>query len=92
MKSFSYWMSECLTDSKAFNLRGKRRKDVLFQIEKMGMKKTKNDYDSTAYASERGPYQNRYGKIFKVTVKYTDTMDLIIKCLGEFSGSWEYVL
>lgn len=80
----TYWISECLSDSHAYNIRARRRKDVVAALEAEGI--------GPEGGRSPGPYSIEYGPVRKVEVEYKDGFDLMQMCLSEGSGSWEVEL
>lgn len=79
MKRLSYWVAQRIDDSRAYSLRGARRKDVVAQLAEQGL-------------GPKGgctPWGATWGPVTRVTVEYADLLDLVEQCLGEGGGGWE---
>ena len=70
----TYWCAECLDDSKAYNIRERRKRDVVERLKDLG------------WPADGG---SAYSKPFKVETEFDDVVDLLQCAMGEGGGWWE---
>lgn len=74
----TYWYSKCLSDSEAYSIRTRTRREA---------KALRQKYDPGIILDrDCGKY---YGPIGKVTVEYGDAFDLLEQCSSEDHHNWE---
>jgi len=84
MAKLTYWYSSSMTDSKAYNIRAKTRKEcVSKRNEEAGVPA---DYPAN---KDTPPESNQYSKVAKAELEYNGALDLVIECLSEGGGYWE---
>ena len=72
----TYWVSECLDDSKAYNLRGRTKREV---------KRLRDLYLAKNRPENPSWLNSHYGPIHKVVFEYKDGFDLIYEAMSEES-------
>lgn len=85
MKTTTYWKAKCLDDHDCYSLRARTKKEVMALIDAYGCTLSKNRDDEPCYVN--GDYP-RFSLPVKVTLHYTDQMDLIQQLRGE--GASDY--
>lgn len=80
MRKLTYWIAGCLSDSVAYSIRRKTRKEVLDELKKLGAVRGKNGDGDPIWRTEHG---NRFSMVRKVTVEYENPFDLLQQALGE---------
>jgi hypothetical protein len=77
----SYWYSECLDDHTCYSVREASRKEVIRILTEEKMLTLRKVDDGEIYASD--DWQSRFAVPHKVTVEYSNGLDLLKQCLGE---------
>ena len=68
----TYWVSKCLSDDRLYSVRGRRRKDVVAELETMGL------------GPDGGQCgDGNFGPVTKVAVEYSDAFDLLESAMGD---------
>ena len=75
----TYWVSEMLNDSSAYNIRMKTKGAVIEQLIERGL----TEQQDGKWEQRGDGWTVIYGKPHKVTVEYADGLDLLRQCLGE---------
>ena len=78
----TYWIAECLTDSKAYSIRAESKKEVAAKLAELGATKT-TYHDEPAWAVGQPGNRGYFGEVHKVEVEYTSGFDLLNQCLNE---------
>lgn len=78
----TYWVADCLDDSRCYSIRGKTRKEVLAELAKEGLQLTEpeDEEDEPCYHDSCG---RKYGVPRKITVEYKNGFDLLCQALCE---------
>lgn len=78
MPKLTYWVAECETDTRTYNLRAKTKKQVVEMLARHG-----NNPDGSRMRGFSAMYYNSYSKPHKVEVYYDDAFDLLVQCSNE---------
>ena len=71
----TYWVARCTSHSQAYSIRERTKKAAKAKL---------------AEAAETGSeYRTLYGPLHKVTLEYTDGLDLLLQCSSEYGNWWE---
>lgn len=75
MPKLTYWVSECLDDSRVYNIRTKTKKEAVAEREAR---------------IRAGDHESCWGPVFKCVVEYDNAFDLMLRCSDESHHYWEY--
>jgi len=87
MRTLRYWVAECLNDSRCYSVRGRTKAEVTAELCRIGLRVIETDLHGKCWGevnpADDSTGRSRFALPKKVEIPYTDTFDLVCRCLGE---------
>jgi len=81
-RTLNYWVAESLTDSKAYNIRSRKKGEIIDKLKSMGLKLRRAGGELVWSDENKQP---QYRHLHRVVVQFENPFDLLRRCLGEGS-------